>query len=51
MAAIMAPGKLVTTRNVADNWKVWEQMWKNYVVIAQLEMESKCFSIVSVSMR
>ena len=39
MAGIMPPGKLVTTGNVADNWKVWKQMWSNYMVIAQLKMK------------
>ena len=57
MAGIMPPGKLVTTGNVADNWKVWKQMWSNYMVIAQLEMKppaykvTNCFFTVSVLTR
>lgn len=27
MAGIMPPGRLDTTANIADNWKVWKQMW------------------------
>ena len=45
MAGIMPPGKLVTTGNVADNWKVWKQMWSNYMVIAQLEMKPPPYKV------
>ena len=45
MAGIMLPGKLVTTGNVADNWKVWKQMWSNYMVIAQLEMKPPAYKV------
>jgi len=45
MAGIMPPGKLVTTGNVADNWKVWKQMWSNYMVIAQLEMKPSAYKV------
>ena len=45
MAGIMPPGKLVTTENVADNWKVWKQMWSNYKIIAQLEMQPPVFKV------
>ena len=30
------PGTLETTGNVAENWKVWKQMWSNYMVVAKL---------------
>ena len=35
---IMPPGKLnvTSTENMAENWKVWKQMWNNYVIIAKL---------------
>lgn len=35
---IMPPGKLnvSSTENMAENWKVWKQMWNNYVIIAKL---------------
>jgi len=51
----MPPGKLVMTGNVADNWKVWKQMWSNYMFIAQLKTQPlaykvTCFSTVSVSL-
>jgi len=45
MAGIMHPGKLVTTGNVADNWKVWKQMWSKYMVIAQLEMKPLAYKV------
>ena len=45
MAGIMPPGKLVTTGNVADNWKVWKQMWGNYMVIAQLELKPPAYKV------
>ena len=45
MAGIMPPGKLVTTGNVADNWKVWKQMWSNYMIIAQLEMQPPMYKV------
>ena len=45
MAGIMPPGKLVTTGNVADNWKVWKQMWSNYMIIAQLEMQPPAYKV------
>ena len=37
--------KLVTTGTVADNWKVWKQMWSNYMVIAQLQMKSSAYKV------
>ena len=40
-----ALGKLVTTGNVADNWIVWKQMWSNYMVIAQLEMQLPAYKV------
>lgn len=40
MAGIMPPGRLDTTANIADNWKVWKQMWTNYMVIAKLDSQS-----------
>ena len=33
MAGIFPPGKLVTIGNMVDNWKVWKQIWSNYMVI------------------
>ena len=39
MAGIMPPGRLDTTANIADNWKVWKQMWSNYMVIAKLDLQ------------
>ena len=45
MAGIMPPGKLVTIGNVADNWKVWKQMWNNYIVIAQLAMQPPVYKV------
>ena len=45
MARIMPPGKLVATGNVAGNWKVWKQMWSNYMVIAQLEMKPPAYKV------
>jgi len=35
---IMPQGKLnvTPTENLAENWKVWKQMWNNYVIIAKL---------------
>ena len=35
---IMPPEKLnvTSTENMAENWKVWKQMWNNYVIIAKL---------------
>ena len=42
MARIMPPGKLVTTGNVADNWK---KMWSNYMVMAQLEMKPPAYKV------
>lgn len=39
MAGIMPPGRLDTTANIADNWKVWKQMWSNYMVIAKLDSQ------------
>ena len=45
MAGIMPPGKLVMTGNVADNWKVWKQMWSNYMVIVQLEMKPPAYKV------
>ena len=45
MAGIMPPGKLVATGNVADNWKVWKQMWSNYMVIAQLQMKLPAYKV------
>ena len=45
MAGIMPAGKLVTTGNVADNWKVWKQMWNNYMVIAQLETQPPAYKV------
>ena len=35
----MPPGKLITPGNIADNWKVWKQMWNNYMVIAKLDSQ------------
>ena len=45
MAGIMPPGKLVRTGNVADNWKVWKQMWSNYMIIAQLEIKPPAYKV------
>ena len=45
MAGIMPPSKLVTTGNVADNWKVWKQMWSNYMVAAQLETQPSAYKV------
>ena len=45
MAGIMPPGKLVTTGNVAENWKVWKQMWSNYMITAQLEMKPPAYKV------
>ena len=39
MAGIMPPGKLDATVNIAENWKVWKQMWTNYMVIAKLDSQ------------
>ena len=35
---IMPPGKLNVTsaENMVENWRVWKQMWNNYVIIAKL---------------
>ena len=35
---IMPPGNLnvSSAENLAENWKVWKQMWSNYIVIAKL---------------
>ena len=38
-AGIMPPGRLDMTANIADNWKVWKQMWTNYMVIAKLDSQ------------
>ena len=45
MAGTMPPGKLVTTGNMADNWKVWKQMWSNYMVIAQLDSKPPAYKV------
>ena len=45
MAGIKPPGKLGTTGKVADNWKVWKQMWSNYMIIAQLEMQPPAYKV------
>ena len=45
MAGIMPPGKLDTSGNVADNWKVWKQMWSNYMVIAHFEMKPPAYEV------
>ena len=45
MSGIVPPGKLCITGNVADNWKVWKQMWSNYMVIAQLEMKPPAYKV------
>ena len=39
MAGIMPPGKLDATVNIAENWKVWKQVWTNYMVIAKLDSQ------------
>ena len=31
--------------NVADNWKVWKQMWSNYMIIAQLEIKPPAYKV------
>jgi len=45
MAGIMPPGRLDTTANIADNWKVWKQMWTNYMVIAHLDSQSSEYKV------
>ena len=45
MTGIMPHWKLCTTGNVADNWKVWKQMWSNYMVNAQLEMKPPAYKV------
>ena len=45
MAGIMPPGRLDTTVNMADNWKVWKQMWTNYMVIAKLDSQTPEYKV------
>ena len=45
MAGIMPPGRLDTTANIADNCKVWKQMWTNYMVIAHLDSQSSEYKV------
>ena len=45
MAGIMPPGRLDTTANIAENWKVWKQMWTNYMVIAKLDSQSSEYKV------
>ena len=35
---IMSPGNLnvSSAENLAENWKVWKQMWSNYIIITKL---------------
>ena len=37
-SGIMPPGNLnlSSTENMAENWKVWKQIWNNYMIIAKL---------------
>ena len=30
---------------MADNWKVWKQMWSKYMVIAQLKMKLPAYKV------
>ena len=41
----MAPGKLVTTGNMAENWKLWKQMWSNYMVTARLDTQLPAYKV------
>ena len=45
MAGIMPPRRLDTTANIADNWKLWKQMWTNYMVIANLDSQSSEYKV------
>ena len=45
MAGIMPPGRLDTTVNMADNLKVWKQMWTNYMVIAKLDSQTTEYKV------
>ena len=45
MAGIMPPGRLVPNANIADNWKVWKQMWTNHMVISHLDSQSPEYKV------
>ena len=45
MAGIMPPGRLDTTVNMADNWKVWKQMWTNDMVITKLDSQTPEYKV------
>lgn len=45
MAGILPPGRLDMTANIADNWKVWKQIWTNYMVIASLDSQSSEYKV------
>ena len=50
---IMPPGNLnlSSTENMAENWKVWKQMWNNYMIIAKLGTQPPEYKIISSQYR
>ena len=35
---VSPPGPLCVASNMAENWRLWKQMWDNYAILTDLDM-------------
>lgn len=45
LPGVSPPPPLKLSENIADNWRMWKQMWTNYSVVAELGSRSVDFQI------
>jgi hypothetical protein len=42
---INPPGPLVIDKDVCDNWKLWKQMWQNYIIITHIDKQTEDYQV------
>ena len=44
---IPLPPKLETKRNLAENWKIWKQIWESYEIVSNLVKQEDIYRVAT----